>query len=351
MAQPQSRQPRETQEARESQATQRGIERTPAPANEPISPQLRARLERDLNYESNPGRHTVRSPAVGSRSAELLRLRELGGQAPHLISFANAIYQPEFVHLIPAGQAQRAERVSAEIFRRYIERYPGSGLDENNAVNWTAMDLTRTYIADTENQHNVWTVQPNVYNRTHALGRMRLPRYLAAIHEFMHVEETPPGARSDWDRAPAASTRHPATGTPQPAEAQMPSSQARPPTPDATTVSPRESSERPPASGGTAPAAPSLEILSELMPTIMTIVLSDEVYKAVNRIPIGREVNYGRRVQWDNHSVPLGRVANFYRSLIGQYGSIGAAVASPESLEFMRQGTIPPRMIVPARTP
>jgi hypothetical protein len=227
-----------------------------------------------------------------------MQLRTLAPQNPQLLSFATALYQPQFVHLIPAAQAKQAEAISLTIFRRYLARYPGSGLNENNSVMWNGTDMTRTYIADTENENNTWNVQPLVYDRTHMRQGKCLPRFIAAAHEVMHVEETPRGARDDWDRMP-----------------------------------------------------PNLEITSELMPTIMTIVMADEAFKHVNRVPLTREVNYFQSVQWDNHSVPLGRIANFYRSLIDRYGSIGAAVASPESLEFMRQGAIPPRMITPTRTP
>jgi hypothetical protein len=220
-------------------------------------------------------------------------------QANHaLLSFADAIYQPQFVHLIPARQARRAEALSLDIFRSYLSRYPDSGLTVDNSVRWHAVDLTRTYIADVENENNTWNIQPLVYNQTHMRGNRCLPRYIAAVHEFMHVEETPRGASHDWHRSP-----------------------------------------------------PQLENLGELLPTIMTIVLADEIYKRVNNLPLSRTVNYGQTVRWDGHAVPLGRIANFYRSLIERYGSVYAAVASPESLEFMRQGTIPPRMVVPSRMP
>jgi hypothetical protein len=263
-----------------------------------ITPQRRAELERGLNYPSSPGRHTVLSPAVGSRASELAALRAMAPQNPAMLSFANAIYQPQFVHIIPKSLAGKAEQASLDIFRRILSRYPGSGLDENNAVGWHSVELTRTYISAVENDLNTWNVQPAVYDQTHMRGRMCLPRYIAAMHEFMHVEETPPKAAADWDRTP-----------------------------------------------------PQLLILSELMPTIMTIVAADEAYKSVNSIPLTRVVDYGQTVRWDNHSVPLGRIANFYRSLIDRYGSVGAAAASPESLEFMRQGAIPPRMVVPSRVP
>jgi hypothetical protein len=77
------------------------------------------------------------------------------------------------------------------------------------------------------------------------------------------------------------------------------------------------------------------------MPTIATIVRVDEVYREVNRIPASQEVDYGQTVTWSGHSVPLGRLANFYRALEQRYGSIGRAVLSEESFEFMRTGQIP----------
>ncbi|HSB47444.1 MAG TPA: hypothetical protein VLD37_05500 [Candidatus Bilamarchaeum sp.] len=278
---------------------QREISRAPQPPQPvQVPPQRRRELEAELNFINSPGRHTVLSPASGSRSGELASLRSMGPNHPELLSFATAIYQPQFVHLIPASQARRAEAAGLDIFRRYLSRYSASGMDENNAVMWHSTDMTRTYVTDVENEHNTWNVQPLVYDKTHMRGRTCLPKYIAALHELMHVEETPRGAARDWDKAP-----------------------------------------------------PGLEILSELIPTIMTVVMADEAYKRVNRIPLSREVNYGQRVQWDGHSVPVGRIANFYRSLIDRYGSVGAAVASPESLEFMRQGAIPPRMITPSRVP
>ncbi len=268
------------------------------PAQAPPTPQRRAELERELNYARSPGRHTVLSPAAGSRSEELLSLRGLAPSNPAMVSFAQAIYEPQFVHLIPSSQADGAEAIGLDIFRRYLARYPGSGLTEANAVGWGEVELTRTYISDIENNNNTWSIQPVVYDGTHLRAGLALPRYLAALHEFMHVEETPRGARREWDRNP-----------------------------------------------------PGLSVLGELMPTVMTIIVADEAYKSVNGIPLSQVVNYGQAVSWDGHSVQVGKIANFYRSLIERYGSIGAAVASPESLEFMRQGEIPPRMVVPSRTP
>ncbi|MFN7991238.1 MAG: hypothetical protein U0R44_03710 [Candidatus Micrarchaeia archaeon] len=266
------------------------------PAAVPISPELRAQLERQLNYPLSPGKHTVRSPAVGSMHADYLRVVASAGRHPEISAFATALYSDTTNRfLIPGNLGRRADPIARRLLEAHLVRYPNSGLTVKNAVGWADTNLTRTYVSDTENQWNTWTVQPVAFSGSDLVNGYILPRYIRAYHEFMHVEQTPPRAAADWD------SKH--------------------------------------------------GDLAELIPTIATIVLVDEVYKRVNRLPVTREVDHHRSVSWNGHSVRIGRMANFYRGLYERYGSWGAAVASPESVDLMRSGNIPAGAITPIRAP
>jgi len=59
----------------------------------------------------------------------------------------------------------------------------------------------------------------------------------------------------------------------------------------------------------------------ELGPTLYTLVYSDRVYKAINKIDRDSEVDYGVNIQVSNNSVPLGKIANWFGKMMEKYPS------------------------------
>jgi hypothetical protein len=59
----------------------------------------------------------------------------------------------------------------------------------------------------------------------------------------------------------------------------------------------------------------------ELGPTLYTLVYSDRVYKAINKIDRDSEVDYGVNIQVSNNNVPLGKIANWFGKMMEKYPS------------------------------
>ena len=235
-----------------------------------------ARLERRLNFRETPGRHTRLSPVVGSRASELESVRS----APHareLFELVGAIYKAECIALIPWSRAVEAERLAAKRFAEYIARYSGSGLTPENAVTWDPSAQSWNFTHDKETADNTWSMQP-VVGSPLSVGDYHLPIGIAAIHEIMHVEE-------GWH--------------------------------------------------GALPGSSSFDPMVELLTAAATLVEADALRKRLDNKGTGAVVDYGHTVQWGNHDVPLGVLANRIRELVARHGSYGAAFASPEAFPLL----------------
>ncbi len=245
-------------------------------------------LASELNFHKYPGRHSKKSPVVGTRAQELARIQAERQQDPLLVELEKAIYQSELIYLIPPDKKDQADVVSKRLFDSYISKYLRHGIRENNAVHWIrsgtpGLVSNKTFINDIENEWNSWSVEAIVEER-HSHNNEKhggyLPPHIVAYHELMHVEETLPG-QSKHDFA------EPWNGC-------------------------------------------------ELLTALKTILLVDQVYKEVHGLSLTAEVDYGKQIKLGKRSWSLGRFANHYRSLEERHRTLVAAVLSDESFAFLK---------------
>jgi len=250
-------------------------------------------LMQRFNYSSLPGCHSQLSPVVGSRTLEYTDLWKSTRENPAMIDFETAIYCPrDFINLIPYSKKEKADALAEKMFLEYLEKYSGYGITVRNIVSWIKSGTARgwpnsTQIFDQENKGTVWHVRATVGDgKDDVVNGYYSPKMIIARHEMDHVEETPVNL------------------------------------PEAIRYfGPRE-----------------------LMARLETILLLDEIYKKIFGFSIEEEVNYPgttgqvnycKMVIWENNSVPLGRLANYFRMLKRTYGTIGKAVVSPEALDII----------------
>lgn len=245
-----------------------------------LSPQQRERLEVELNYQFDPGRHTADSPVLGSRAEEMDAVRAAAQANPDLVAFTDALYDGN-IFMLPNSLSKDANKAAMQDFAQYVQRYSGSGLTPNNAVSWNDGDITRTYIYDTENANNTWRMHAMVGSEPLTNGTNFLPRAIAARHELMHVELTRYGEQQHQG-----------------------------------------------------------DSLPELLPTVMTIIEADALRKRLTGQPIDATLDYGRSVEWSGNSVPLGLLANRMRELVSRYGSYGEAMSTPGALNYLVNGDL-----------
>jgi hypothetical protein len=245
-------------------------------------------LDTKLNFNNMPGNHTVLSPVVGSRAGELQHVKETLGWAGVLQQFEQEIYMPERVFLIPEQQRTQADMVAERQFRAYLDKYKNSGVTQDNAVGTLKLGnmcfRPGFYsIQDLRNSSNTWRVEAVVETDDQCLVRNGgyVPAAIAKIHELMHVEEIPKNAPRSFQN----------------------------------------------------------ETGNEILTALKTLLLEDETYKEINRMPLDQIVDYKQSLHIGGRDIPLGKVANFYRQLEAKYKTLGAAVTSPESLVFLSGST------------
>jgi hypothetical protein len=113
----------------------------------------------------------------------------------------------------------------------------------------------------------------------HILEGKYRPGYICALHELMHVEETPLG------------------------------------------ISMQEYKK--------------YKHVAEVLTVTRTLILLDEVYKKTLDIPMDYIVDYENNFNLNGCVISQGTFANFYRALETKYGSLAAALVSDESLTFL----------------
>jgi hypothetical protein len=207
---------------------------------------------------------------------------------PQLRQFEKSLYLSRNIYLIPKGQRKEADIIAREIFVKYIEKYKEYGLTEDNAVTWLKSGLpgfvaNKVLISDLENKWNTWRIRAFVEadNGTHneSYGCF-LPPYVVAYHELMHVEETPKGVIESF---------HDQSG-------------------------------------------------HELLTTLKTIILLDQVYKMINQIDLDQVVNYHINIDVAGNQISIGFLANLYRKHEEEQGSLAKALISQASLQFLATG-------------
>ncbi len=244
-------------------------------------------LQQKLNYPEMPGRHSKESPVVGSRLEEWNITRELVDRLPEVVEFERAIYKKENVYIIPEQEGHDADELAKKFFLEYISKYSDSGINTDNIVSWVQDSLpgagsNKTWIYDVENEWNTWNLHAAIEDSNTTFEGKCLPKHIAAYHEVMHMEETPKGAPESLQGSPGR----------------------------------------------------------EIMSTIKTIILLDQIYKSLKGLRIEESVDYNREITWGKNSIKLGELANIYRSLEQKYGSICEAIISPESIQLVTKGAL-----------
>ncbi len=228
---------------------------------------------------SSPGYYWMNSPVVGSRAKELqliYRYKNIFAE------YQRVIYDQQKLNIIPIEFKNKADEISKKIYEEYIKKYANHGVTIENSVIWSDMDLTKTYLSNVENEWNTWHIVAIVANpnhNSHITNQRYRPAYICALHELMHVEETPLGIL-------------------QQQYAQF---------------------------------APVVEVLT----VTKTLILIDEVYKKTLNLPIDVEVDYENSFNLFGKSIKQGKLANFYRKLEAKYSSLAKALVSKESLNFL----------------
>lgn len=243
------------------------------------------------------GCHGPYSPVTGKKSHELLHLFEEIKKEPALAQFEKALYYQENSvstnFLIPFSQKEEADRISKNIFTRYIADYitQNAEINENTIIDWHTPPSCSP--AECVLRQESWRNRLGWH--LHAKARRiddvaayqdksgcYLPPYVCAYHEIQHVEDVPPFCKPDlWDR----------TG-------------------------------------------------KELKETLKTKILCDEIYKEINKKGVDSEVDYGhgKLLLLNEREICLGKALNFYRKLEERYLSLHEAILSPQSIEFLKKG-------------
>lgn len=244
-------------------------------------------LEQKLNFNHDPGCHTVASPVVGSRARELALIRQYIREDSRIRDLERAVYVGDLIYLIPVEQKDAADEVAHRLFSDYVTKYAEHGVTEYNAVQWEQSGMpglisNKCLIMDVDNEWNTWRVQAVVEERHgehNEKNGLYLPPHVVAFHELMHVEETP-------KRLSGAFNAQQWNG-------------------------------------------------HELMTSVKTILLLDQVYKEINDIAIDAQVGYDKSIILGSKEIPLGVFANFYRDLESRHRNLAEALVSPESLSFI----------------
>lgn len=168
----------------------------------------------------------------------------------------NGVYK-----MIPIKDREQAEKIAKEIYKQKLEEYevnPESVIfDEDSSLDFQG---TATYTYDADDNYNDWTLHVVIY--TQQLDGHDESKYCALFvvksHELGHVMQTTPGINELLtDKL--------------------------------------------------------IGFLTELAPTIETIVLQDEIYKTIHKIPLKEKINY-------NTKICLGDIANRFRELKQELG-------------------------------
>lgn len=239
-------------------------------------------LQSSLNYFCRPGFHSVKSVVVGTRACERNAIQQKMKTENLLKKFEDALYQPENLKLVPIECKKISDEFANEIFARYLDKYRHCGLNEKNAIEWSYGDFKKGFIdvSKLENQWNTWRIQAVVELNGQLNEDKYLPPGITAYHELMHVEETPKLHQNEESE----------TGY-------------------------------------------------ELLTTLTTVMQLDEVFKKCKNVDLSVEVDYQKALKVQAVSIPIGKVANCYRSLAKHFNSLVDATLSTASINFLKTGT------------
>ena len=235
------------------------------------------------DYLLGPGMHLPSSPVVGSRCHDFNKLSYAVMTHPLLKELGRKIYDIKYRLIIPKQEREKANRIARDIFLDYIKMYAPYGVTESNIVNWIITKQSDSQFSGHCTiliQENIRYVDISVEADNGANGCEKgyfTPPHIVAYHEVMHAEEY-------------------------------------------------KKSLVPYARG------------SEIMTTIKSIMLLDEVYKKIYRVNMGDEVNYKKSIVINKRKIQLGTFANFYRLLEKEHSTLADAIISTQSLMFLESG-------------
>lgn len=155
----------------------------------------------ELKLIPESGRHRGTGPLKGSRNHELDFLETANKKSPQLITnLEKELYDsdldPRDFILIPEiflSHFPEINRLSCEMYSRYIDPYRSHGISEENAVDWIEDGRSETRMLPDLNN---WTAHAVVSKKgfRFKVNGSTIPGCLAAIHELMHVEEYKPNS-------------------------------------------------------------------------------------------------------------------------------------------------------------
>ncbi|MEL7431438.1 MAG: hypothetical protein AAGI90_02770 [Chlamydiota bacterium] len=249
-------------------------------------------LQSTLNYLCNPGKHSICSPLIGSKSVERDKVLNFAQGNVIARQFALDLSKDENLRLIPLKHKEEADSIASKIFSTFIDKYRSSGLTEENAVRWGNSDrLSESHldVCDGENRWNTWNIdlyvknQPSMSDSAHYL-----PPKLVAYKELMRIEEIKPYRSSMY-------TQYVIEKSISRIERELWFAK---------------------------------EPIRKILSNLATLIQIDEIFKQSEQIPLNEVVDYKK-------TMPLGKIANFYRDLSIKYDSLSEALISKESMDFL----------------
>jgi hypothetical protein len=259
-----------------------------------------------FNFVCKPGFHSSKSPVTGSRAHELKAIKGMMKSEPILVKFESAMRNTPLLDCVITKQYEyEAENISKQILSDYLDKYRHCGVDESNVIRWidnpkgmggSGGGYVSTIRARDFNPPDDWhlaAVALSINDKAAEKLGVFLPRALVAYHEIMHVEETPKEYfLCNLD--------------------------------DLSFLPFRDDGDCDSRNG------------VELIPTLQSYLLNDEVYKKSKGIDLTTEVDYQRNIIVAGHSIEFGKLTNFYRDLQAKYGTLAGAIISEESIDFIK---------------
>ncbi len=264
-----------------------------------------ARLEELCNYPHHSGWHSKKSPIVGVYAGVLREYTKFALKNRAFRRFGNAAYlgivrddlntlnmEIDFSScMVPVKYAADADKISHDLYKRYLAPYAKYGLTIENAVQFThdCYQSGNVETVETESCETTWHLvaqsHPTNWIFTEKDNYWLSSQFLIAIHELEHVKRIRKG------------------------EIRFPE------------YNPTIYEER---------------TCEETAPAIQDIINIDYVRKVAQGVHIDSFVEYETRVPSDfEEGIPVGLVANTFRDLKRQYGTIERALMSTEGQRFV----------------
>ncbi len=235
-----------------------------------------------------PGYYSLDSAVLGSRSNELNEMVALAEEHRDVGRFDDALREQwrKYAFIIPLERAQEAEDIARSILEKHLDQYKKEGITIDSVVQRDPhFDNPGRFQVYEASAQSPWYATVLVRKGGNYRGNGYLPESVAVLHEYQHAQEVVPG-RPKFSSSPSGNKG------------------------------------------------------MELMTSLTTLITLDHIYKQLHQKNDREEVDHGASLQWGKFEVPIGMIANFYRDLQKEYGSLAKAIASPASIEFITAGSM-----------